>query len=228
MSALDATAMRPRLVPLDSDESERILTRAAESGDMVELTAAGRRFKGRIRAMSADEIELLFGEAADLSGIEDALVSLTTEHGVFEFESHVRNSEARPDGVSLTLDTPATLTAVQRRRFWRATLHASAPVKISGDGGAIASGVVLNISPAGLACRVSAGDVEALPVGSRVTVEFTLEADAQPFVLSAQLKATTPASKETEVVARFQFLCDDASVAELTRLRLATQVRLAR
>ncbi len=122
-----------------------------------------------------------------------------------------------------TLDATPGASTLQRRRFWRASVHESTTVQITGDQSAAPSrGALLNVSPDGLACLACGADAEGWSVGDRLHMRFALDGDEQLYSVDATLRAKTPASDPEQIILRFQFLAESLTLQARQRLWRAT------
>lgn len=64
---------------------------------------------------------------------------------------------------------------------------------------------MLNVSEAGLACRIDRSDAGRLRIGDAVHAEFLLDGDDTAFSLDAELKAETPTDDSARVILRLEF-----------------------
>jgi hypothetical protein len=126
----------------------------------------------------------------------------------------------RPDGV---VNDAATVAAVfsaairarERRRLSRRRLMPSVAVTLrpAGEDGAV-SGVLLNISPGGVACRVRSADARAFRRERDCRVDFTLGRPPQSFRLPASVITTTPCAEEGMILG-LEFRPDGGEPARL-------------
>jgi hypothetical protein len=148
------------------------------------------------------------------------------------------------NGSQIALQTPQTLHACQRRRFWRAALASSSTVELTWStevsagkqGRPVATAgrpdrrttraALLNLSCAGLACKVDAEPAGSLPKGTPLSVTFVLPDSPQPFQFEAEVCNVTPAT-DGRCLVGVQFHVSAGS-AEATRMRRRLQDTLYR
>ncbi len=110
---------------------------------------------------------------------------------------------------------PAASRIAERRRFWRARLAGSSRVKLQARGAtngpvrAACDGRLLNISPDGLACLLSAAEARLLAVGATVEACFELPGVDEPFTLTGRVRAKTPGAADDAYVLGVQFTVGD-------------------
>jgi len=136
----------------------------------------------------------------------------------------VRDGES---GRMLEIVRPDELEIVQRRRFLRASVRESSPVRLSlpAEAGAepwSCRGSVLNLSVDGMACLTGQRDTDAVAVGERIHLEFELPQADETFAVEAVVRSKTPAGTEHRVVLGVQFQFQDAP-AQFERLHAALQ-----
>ena len=111
---------------------------------------------------------------------------------------------------------------VERRRSRRRRLQNPSEVSLHGTGSEVdwtAAGVLLNVSPDGLACRVSAKAAHALTVGQALHVLFRIGTTSTVFDLKARITNITPAGTTHCVVLGLEFLADRRLKSVQTKLQ---------
>lgn len=145
-------------------------------------------------------------------------VLLELENRLYCFEScvHVQSGNA---ACHILIDRPAKVRLVERRRTRRCRFARTTPVEICTDGPDTSAfgGVVLNLSPDGLACMIdkAGGNVN---VGGDARVRFNLAGASRAFELPCTVTSVTPSGDTGSVIVGVAFRPGEAMEAERIRL----------
>ncbi len=124
----------------------------------------------------------------------------------------------------LLVARPTTLTVLERRRSRRRNLREPSTVVLhlpdERDAWQCAASI-LNVSADGLACRVENADAERIPVGRNVVTDFQVSVVDERFQMTGRVVNSTRAGTPGHVVLGVEFLTEEASHAQRTRLREA-------
>ncbi len=138
------------------------------------------------------------------------------------FTTNVLELDTRDELASLTVVRPETIQVLQRRKFWRASLHESSEVRFSWkDEGANShtAGQLLNLSPDGLACRLSRDAADAILIGDPIEASFQLPSCDHLFELTGVLCNKTPGGSPDTMIVGLQFVVDQHSRPDIELLR---------
>ena len=111
---------------------------------------------------------------------------------------------------------------VERRRSRRRRLQNPSEVSLHGTGPEVdwtGEGVLLNASPDGLACRVSAQTAHVLTVGQMLHVVFRIGPASTVFDLKARITNITAAGTTHRVVLGLEFVADRRLKSVQTKLQ---------
>lgn len=152
-------------------------------------------------------------------------VSFELRQEVYHFTAVVLELTSAESGTRIVLSEPPCLKITQRRRFVRAAVADSAPVRIgSADDFGVnsAEGMILNVSPDGMACRVPVAVADAYAVEERVGLVFALGSGPE-FRLNATIVSKTPGGTPGTIIMGLQFMAQAAVASERERLAAALQ-----
>jgi hypothetical protein len=111
-----------------------------------------------------------------------------------------------------------------RRKGRRRNLHQPCQATLMGNGRHDdweCTGLVLNASPAGFACRIENADANRLTAGRIVRAVFRLEAHQEPFDFHARITNVTQAGTPGFTIIGMEFLIDADRKLESKRLKNA-------
>jgi len=209
-------------IVLSAGQSARVLEKARRRRATLFIQPNGRENSctAKIDAVQREGISVTLVDPTDEADAPDlgseCLVEVTVGSDRFVFKTLVHEVHGRN---CLLLDQPEHVWVHQRRRFWRAALRESTTVSIVTNADrAPFEGRVLNVGPEGLACTVDRQSTESLAVGQKVSAQFRLEADDEPFTLAAQIKGSTPAAADSQVILRVQFVQEMLSDRDRERI----------
>lgn len=124
-------------------------------------------------------------------------------------------------------DQPRTpLPPRDRRRHPRRALHDSGRATLMGNGRYdewSCTGIVLNLSASGIACRIHNTDAGRLKAGRIVRALFRIDAVHEPFDFHARITNATTAGTPGCTIIGMEFLIDADRKRESMRLRSALQ-----
>lgn len=216
-------------VQLTGDQVRRVLEDVARSHAEVRVTSdqTDDSWTGRFVTVAEHQVEIAFDDNQDVTArwAPDARcdAAFQTTEGHYRFVAGVRGV-ARGTGRA-ALERPTCLWVRQRRRFWRAEVRTSTPVRITNAvGGEEFSGALLNLSPEGMACRVADREAPRLRDAARLNLVFELDDGHGPIHVAAELRAQTPAGSVGHTVLRLEFVPDSIAGSERRRLQRATGV----
>ncbi len=141
------------------------------------------------------------------------------------FSTNVLSVVDEEGAIRLELIRPGELHVVQRRRFGRAVVHDSSPVRVlRRNSGSEApwhcEARMMNLSVGGLACLANRADVDEVAVGDHVHVEFYVAGETEAFEFPAVVQNKTPAAHANSIVLGCQ-LDTDGESEQLKRLHAA-------
>jgi hypothetical protein len=113
-------------------------------------------------------------------------------------------------------------TLIERRKGRRRNLHQPCQATLMGNGRHDdwqCSGLMLNASPGGFACRISNADANRLTAGRIVRAVFRLEAAHEPFDFHARITNATQAGTPGFTIIGMEFLIDADRKLESKRLK---------
>ena len=117
-----------------------------------------------------------------------------------------------PHSVPASVDESVNrVTLAERRSSRRRRLQGANDVSLHGTGSEVewtGTGTLLNASPDGIACRVSAQTAHALAIGQRVHAVFRIGPTSTVFDLKARVINITPAGATHGVVLGMEFVAD--------------------
>ncbi len=219
MQALDTTLGADKVV-LRGGAVGRVMAQAGRDGALTRLRFAedGAEALGRVCHLSAEEMEIRLEKDQVVevreNGTRKCAVEFEAGGQPFSFSTVVVGVA----GSVVALRQPTELSTTQRRRFWRARVRESTPVGIAlPDGSLQCEADILNLSSAGLACRVERQRADSLSEGDRVTLNFEVEGKG-PWNVLAEVRAKTDTSDRGHVIVRLQF--DGASLSSDLREQL--------
>jgi c-di-GMP-binding flagellar brake protein YcgR len=185
----------------------------------VTLRAEGEAtFNGAISSGSRESlwIELDDAQAQTEAGLPstccEAVLELDRTRYLFETNilAVIEDGGAR----RLEVVRPEGLQVLQRRRFWRTSVHEPSGVHLArantDDGESwSAAASMLNVSPAGLACLADREQADATAIGDLVSVTFDLPGGDELFAIQGVVKSKTPAGTEGRIVLGLEFRLED-------------------
>lgn len=178
-------------------------SRASIDGTVLTLTpkSCDERFLlVESKSESPEDLESLIGMHMD--------AHLALGQTLYLFETHVVDVEACRSKSLILLARPESLQVTQRRRFRRMTLQAGCQVHLTVRGSkqpGTLTGKLLNLSPDGMACRLSEADAAMLDAGQAVSVAFHPQGSECGFVFDAVLANKSQAGSEGHVILGVQF-----------------------
>ncbi len=237
-------------VTIPEKQTRELLRQAVRAHAQVLIEPTGEPDRALRGFLTSGDHEVLLIELSvrDAEGVEEMLgrccdvqVFLGDQ---YLFHTRIVRGPHWHNGSQIALQTPQTLHACQRRRFWRAALASSSTVELTwsaeGSGGKqgqpdatqgrpgrrTARAALLNLSCAGLACKIEAEPAGSLKKGTSLAVTFVLPDSPQPFQFDAEVCNVTPATDGRFLVG-VQFRVSAGS-AESTRMRRRLQEFLYR
>ncbi|HRX85111.1 MAG TPA: PilZ domain-containing protein [Phycisphaerae bacterium] len=166
-------------------------------------------------------VELADGAASPAWRSAYCDVAFTLRHDEYMFTSVVLEVEAAAG--RLVLSRPKNLRTWQRRRFVRASVADSTEARLGppGEFGRCdTAGMILNVSPDGLACRVPLAAADRYAVDERLGVAFCIGSSSEEFRLDATVVSKTAAGTPGAVIVGLQF--ENSPTAARERERLAS------
>ncbi len=153
-------------------------------------------------------------------------VQVEIEGFTYSFETRPLHADLGPGPSVIHLERPRTITQAERRRSSRRHLHQPTEVTLShitGNTESSFEAVMLNVSPDGLACRLTRSQVECLDVGTILQARFRLESSATDFDLCARVCNVTEGGTPGHAVVGIEFTSDDRIPQDC---RMSDRVRL--
>ncbi len=218
---------------LSPGQSDRVIDQAVRHHTVVHLEPQawtdGRSLK---TTLCRCDRKLLVTESASqddqlLQTLVDMYVNaqMTLGQTLYLFASHVVDVEWRGSQALLLLARPETLMVPQRRRFQRMTLPSACQVHLSPERAQAFEPVIarlLNLSPEGMACRLT--ETEAAPIrqGHRLRVAFHPDEAERSFNFLAVLSNKSRAGSPGHLILGLHFQVnqhDHQAQAERQRLR---------
>jgi c-di-GMP-binding flagellar brake protein YcgR len=202
---------------LDPTEALRVLEVAIRRRVEVSLTPKTRAeasLDGSIRSATSESLWIVFDDpdAESCPGLQSMCceVAFELDGARYQFETNVLAVVADGNDRQVEVARPGGLQVLQRRRFWRAQVHESSPVRIASahtDEDSVWSGTaaMMNVSPAGLACLAQRYDADAAAIGDVLQVTFELPGDGEPFTLQGVVRSKTPAGTDDRIVLGLEF-----------------------
>jgi hypothetical protein len=122
----------------------------------------------------------------------------------------------------LVIQRPGAILVIQRRRFWRTRFAESSDISLHCESAAAQEsmiGALCNVSPDGVAVRLTDRGAEELLIGDKVTTSFELPGLDYTFELDAVLCNKTPAGSPGTLILGLQFVGLDDMEDQLILLR---------
>jgi len=226
-------ATEPVLVELDVERSADLLTHlaAGHSETFIAPTADAPGVPATVTKMSQSVIEVTIDDHAHVSDLLrtgcTSQVRFTIKKEHYCFDTPVMSLDRVGESWHVRVRRPRRVSLRQRRRFWRTPVRSSTTVTLHvGHKALSGSGAMLNVSRAGLACLVDHDLADSLYVGETVGTTFHLDGDADPYSVTAELKAKTPTSDSARTILRleFQWMGDNELCDRLDRITRSTTV----
>ncbi len=202
--------------PLDRKQSSRIVEQAVRFHAPVRLVPRGipgLRLEGMLVSATAKSVCVRLPGWQDSSPAALEAVECDGELSVaqaqYRFTTSVLSVTEGSEGCSVELEHPQEVRVVQRRRFVRAQVQESSPVRLSrqasGDRESWSTTAsMMNLSVDGLACLADRAQVDAITVDDVVRVEFSVAGQSERFAVDATVKAKTPAATSGRIVVGLQ------------------------
>jgi len=217
-------------IELNPRQSQRVLEQAirVKAPVLIEprTLESMEGLKGTLQGGSAENLQVYFCEPSIPVGAfvptSYCDARLFVGDNRYLFTTSVLELDTRGQPACLTLARPETIQVLQRRKFWRATLRESSEVSLhwsSSSGEAEAVGALCNISPDGMACRLSRQDADAMFIGDPVRVRFALPFYDRTFDLTAVICNKTPGASSDSMLVGLQFVADEQGSQEIRALR---------
>lgn len=227
----NAALSKPALRLVDPRTASRLIGEALAAHAMVRLEASNPRLRsgwiGTIVGGDEQHLQVQLKDAYtdDRTPHSDDALKAHVFLGLdrYCFDTRCIDREVRATQISLSIETPDRLYSVDRRRNARRTLHQAITVTLTSanPSGGRASGVLLNLSTDGLACKVAHGDLENFALGGGLTASFALSDFPAAVELRARLVSCTE-SQPGFCVVGLEFLSDEAS--KRARFQLETMI----
>ncbi len=173
-------------------------------------------------------IEVTGRPAVDLGALSDVVCEgqIYGERR-FSFSSKFESTFGWGGSQCLSIQRPAALTVVERRRFIRAKLAPSSKVtlewRFSGASHRQQANL-LNVSAEGLACRIGDDVAATLQASERVQVSFDLPGSAGTNELTAMVTNKVPGSEGCTLVG-LHFIRSEGDAPVIARLRATLEAR---
>lgn len=205
-------AQEATLIGLDDSRSAQLLEqlRSGDSEVLIAPTAEAPGATATVTQVTDEAIDLTIHgdanvvEAIQAEGSGQICFAVDKEH--YCFDAVVVSADRIDGALQLRVRRPQQVSLRQRRRFWRTALRNSTMVELHDEHNTWhCMGAMLNVSQAGLACRVDRCDADRLCVGGAVHAQFRLDGDNNPFSIDAELKAKTPTSDAARMILRLEF-----------------------
>jgi hypothetical protein len=217
------------VIDLDAATSSRLLEQAARRGAAVTLTyqtkGAEERVAGCVTAVDANALHI------DTASAASGPLPTTYVHGSLDlggeeylFSAIMLSVAITEHGREIILARPAMLQTWQRRRFLRADVAESTVVNAYPAEGAelpVAEGLLLNVSPDGLAFRTDRGSADLWGVDDRLRVQFALRTGRPRLEFIAVVRTKTPAGTAGSIIVGVQFTDAAANAAPRNQLESA-------
>lgn len=214
---------RPFAFTLAPRQSVRILEQATRSAAVVTLTPrrdTQRQLVGPIDRATPESLWIRLPDvdvevgASLLSVYCDGTLELGDAR--YLFDTNILGASGADECTQLEIVRPDALRVIQRRRFWRAELRHSAPVRLIGggeqgnaDSGWSCEAVLMNMSVEGLACRADQASADLVSVGEGLQVQFILAPHEEPFCFDGVVKSKIPAGTKGRTILGLQFMHND-------------------
>jgi len=154
-----------------------------------------------------------------MAATEELSVSMIVDGARYAFASHPLSAVDAGPG-TLVLAAPRELFVLERRRAVRRRLRQGLGVRLeprrtdAEPTEDALTAVILNLSPDGLACRLSTTRTTQLSVADRLLVSFSLAPDNQTFAFIGHIVSITEGGTPGQVVLGIEFLRGDTPYAQ--------------
>jgi len=202
---------------LDARGSEEVLSAAVDVAApvrlLVTLNQIERAVSGELIAQDRNALIVKLIDPAETPHwlVPSTVVraTLTAQEKPYVFESTCLRTSSFDDASCVYLLKPRKLAAIERRRNGRKSLHDATEIticRVDGSTHFSCQAAMLNLSPNGLACRVSTVDSDKLRQGARVRVKFRVGFDSPDFDLACKVTNETRGGTPDTVVLGMAFV----------------------
>ena len=210
-------------------ETTQLLARAIQDQVAVELSAddgrtlfRGARFtrqEGASLFLTADgRDEAVFERLAGSACVEVTFQSL---QGRVSFTAKCGLRPSDSAGGTWRVERPTVATLTERRRHPRRRLRSVVEIRLcsaAGGENVEIDAALLNLSVSGMACRVTAAEIERLNMPEGLRAVFRVAEDDEPFDLDVRVVSVTEGGSTGNCVLGLEFVRNDRLLANRARL----------
>jgi c-di-GMP-binding flagellar brake protein YcgR len=215
------------VITLRAEQSNRMLRCAARNGQAVSVRpkAWNRALVGELQVAEHGDVDIVVELSADefdpivVNMYCEVIIEL--EDGRYQFDSHIIAARPRSQSTQLLLAWPDQTLVFQRRRAGRVRVAHSSVVQVhrdEGEGMESFNGQLYNLSPHGLAFKVTADVCSRLQIGEQWSICFELPDEDHTFRVDADVRRILRSSASGYLIVGAEFHTDGSNANEVERI----------